>query len=412
MKVTGVITEYNPFHNGHKYHLEQARKMTDADYIVAVMSGDFTQRGTPAVMGKYDRARMALINGADLVLELPVSYACQSAEFFAKGSITLLDRLGVVNALCFGSECGTLEPLRQMAHVLAGESAAYAEALKQTLKEGNSYPIARKQALFTLDPALSRFSDILSSPNNILGIEYLKILLQRNSSIIPHTLKRNGSGYHEASLEYAFSSALAIRTALAANDTLEGLAGQLPQNVYEICTHKWHHSFPIQAQDFSALLQYKLLTEASLGFTKYMDVSEDLSSKIIKNLPFYAGYDAFCERLKSKDMTYTRISRCLMHILLNITTASMHSYRAEDSICYARILGFRSQAAPLLSEIKKQASLPVISKLADASKQLSPTGNAMLTQDILASHIYDAVTAHKYSGSMQNEYRRQIIITD
>ena len=147
MKIAGIIAEYNPFHNGHKYHIEQTRKITGADFIIVVMSGNFTQRGTPAIMDKYSRARMALENGADMVLELPSCYACGSAEYFADGAIALLDKLGCVDYVCFGSECGDIELLRPIAEILATEPENYSEMLRAELKSGATFPRARNRAL-------------------------------------------------------------------------------------------------------------------------------------------------------------------------------------------------------------------------------------------------------------------------
>lgn len=191
MKVVGLIAEYNPFHNGHSYHIEMAKKLTGADYVVVVMSGDFVQRGTPAMIQKHARAKMALLGGADLVLELPVSYATATAEVFAYGGVKILDSFGVVDHICFGSECGNADLLMEIARILADEPEWYSATLKEHLKNGMSYPAARAAAL-------PDYQEILSEPNNILGIEYCKALLKLNSNITPVTITRQGAGYHDA----------------------------------------------------------------------------------------------------------------------------------------------------------------------------------------------------------------------
>ena len=182
MKIVGLITEYNPFHNGHKYHIEKAKEITGAEYVIAVMSGDFVQRGAPAVMPKHLRAEMALHGGCDMIIELPVRYATGSAEYFASGAISILDGLGCVDAICFGSECGDYASLEKIAKVLADEPDDYKLLLQNNLKAGYSFPVARQIALenYFHDDKLNA---VIKEPNNILGIEYIKAMLSRNSSM-------------------------------------------------------------------------------------------------------------------------------------------------------------------------------------------------------------------------------------
>lgn len=213
MKTVGLITEYNPFHNGHLYHIERARELTGADRVVIVMSGDYVQRGTPALLSKHSRAHMALLNGASAICELPVCYASGSAEFFAQGAISILEGLGCIDTLCFGSECGELSVLQHIAQLLLSESDTYSHMLQDALKKGHSFPAARHQALEKLTGE-TFVSQILSEPNNILGIEYLKALKKQNSRMVPYTLKRDSSGYHDTKLQPQSSSASAIRNAL------------------------------------------------------------------------------------------------------------------------------------------------------------------------------------------------------
>ena len=439
MHITGIIAEYNPFHNGHKYHLEETRRITGADFCIAIISGDFVQRGTPAIIDKYVRTEMALRNGVDLVLELPLCYACGSAEFFADGAVALLDRLGAVDSLCFGSECGDIHILTEIASLLMNEPEAYQLALQKALREGHSLPKARSMALSSCLPFSSSYQEALSSPNNILGIEYVKALLKRNSRITPYTITRQGSGYHDTSLTSAvslpggctnnhppLSSASAIRSCLehdifseydntlkhpADSTVLTELQTHVPESVYALLKKNYHRCFPIFSNDFSSLLHYRLLLQASNGFTDYMDVTADLSDKIIKNLNQFEGYEPFCGQLKSKDMTYSRISRSLLHILLDLTDRQMREWQTNQ-IYYARILGFRRSSIPLLGILKNSTSVPLISKLADASGYLTPTGLSMLEKDIQAAHIYDSVISSKFHTPFVNEYSKQLVILD
>lgn len=442
MKITGIIAEYNPFHNGHLYHLNTARTKTDADYIIVVMSGDYTQRGLPAVMDKYLRTKMALSGGADLVLELPLPYAAGSAEYFATGAVTLLDKLGCTDALCFGSECGETTVLKQVAQILNEEPGSYKEALQSRLAEGVSYPAAQAYALNAYFQDANRFGieanssldsgldSTVSAPNNRLGIEYIKALLNRNSRITPVTIQREGAGYHDASIyessssENGYSSALAIRQSLFDTGDLAQLRDQVPAFTGELFDSSWQQNFPVSPNDFSLLLQYKLLTlsasssaaisssAASLPdvFTDFWDVSPDMADKIAKSLPKFSTFTEFCDLLKSKNLTHTRISRSLLHILLNIRNEHIQEYISHDYIPYARILGFRETTAPLLHKLKQNTSIPMLSKLADAKKLLDPWGCSMLEREITASHIYEAVISQKFKKPVQNEYTRQIMI--
>lgn len=410
MKINGIVAEYNPFHNGHAYQMQHAKEATGADYTIIVMSGNFMQRGAPALLDKFTRAKMALECGADLVLELPICYAASSAEFFAKGSVALFDKLGVTTNLCFGSECGNIDTLSRIAEIFYTEPEPYVESLRCNLKKGMSFPIARTWALLQYAPSLSDDKDVLSSPNNILGIEYLKALMSRNSKIVPFTTTRVGADYHDKRLGTNQCSAIAIRQSVAAGHDLSYLASQMPENAYEILRTSLEEQKPLFADDFSAALQYKLLTEYSSGYDCYQDISPDLSDRIRNMLPSFTGYTSFCDLLKSKDMTYTRISRCLFHILLNMTKEEFETCKSEDYISYARVLGFCKDAAPLLTEIKKNSSIPLITSLADARQTLPADALRMLNQDILRNQIYLGHLALKNKKEMVNEYRTPIVI--
>lgn len=403
MKTAAIIAEYNPFHEGHRYQIEETRKRTGADYILILMSGDFVQRGAPAVFNKYQRTKTALQSGADAVIELPSLYAVSSAEFFAGGGITLLNHLGMVDYLSFGSESGNIEMLNYCAGLLSADSPSYKEALSLLLKQGLSFPAARNRAVLKTISSVSgtpslteeEINTLFSSPNNILAIEYCKALLSLNSSIKPVTIKRQGAGYHEACLSddpAVFNSASAIRAAME--------KGSIAADY-------------LTANDFSSLLRYKLLLEREQGFANYLDCTDDLSDKIIKNLPFFTDFNGFCNRLKSKDITHTRISRVLTHILLGVTTPG--SFRLpfperELSVPYARLLGFKKESSELLSSIKQNSSIPLISKLADASSLLNEQSLSMLKQDILVSDIYESIYAQKYNKEPQSEYRQSPVI--
>jgi predicted nucleotidyltransferase len=410
MIVNGIIAEYNPFHNGHQYHLQEARKATGADYTIIAMSGDFTQRGEPAILDKHVRTKMALLGGADLVLEIPSLYAVGSAEYFAKGGVTLLDLLGVVNHLCFGSESGNITLLTKAAKIFCDEPPLYKQHLQTYIKSGYSFPTARNMALSDICSGFSDLVNGFSAPNNILGIEYIKCLLMRNSTIKPITTLRAGSAYHEKRLGEKQSSALALRHALFSRQDTSFLKGQMPEEVFAVLEQAVQVTRPIAPDDFSLPLHYKLLHEADNSYRAYMDVSVALSDRIRKNLYQYTGFTAFCELLKTKEVTYSRISRCLNHILLNLTKEQYESSAALGTVPYARVLGFRGSATPLLSAIKEYSDIPLITKVADAEHILSKTAWEMFQNDISVSNVYSSVASSIAKQPMKNEYTTPPVI--
>lgn len=384
IRCVATIAEYNPFHLGHKFHLENSRTLTGADYVIVLMSGDFVQRGMPAVFNKYIRTRMALQNGADLVIELPAVYALSSAEGFAQGGITLLEKLGIIDFFSFGSEVGDINPLQEGANMLLNSSPSENEAIQCLLKEGISYP----KAIKTVFAKERSTSCVFDEPNNILAIEYLKALQKANSSIKPVTIKRKDNGYsnNQINSEMIFNSASSIRSCLfSQNDSYQKY---IPENCIELFSDT-----PVRINDFSNLLYYKLSTLNQSDLTDYLDVSEELAGKILKNLKNYKDIESFIEILKSKNLTYSRISRALFHILLDIKKSD-----SELEPSYARILGFKKDAKDLLGILKENSKVPIISKLADAQI------DALLDKDIRCSNLYSQV-----SKEYQNEYRQEII---
>ena len=416
MKIVGLITEYNPFHNGHLYHIEKAKEITGADFVIVVMSGNYVQRGAPAIMPKHLRAEVALEAGVDILMELPVCYAVGSAEYFAAGAIDLLEQLGCVDSICFGSECGDYGLLARIAHILA---------LKEALKTGRSFPLARQIALkeYLQDDTLDL---VLEQPNNILGIEYIKALYQRHSSMKSYTIKRMVSGYHDSDLSSSYSSASAIRRLLSftsqsvmlekdgmfdepsMTEVLSRLEGQVPPSCIRMLEETHHSRYPVYTNDFSLLLKYRLLTETRQTLTTYLDISEELANRIINNANDFISFDQFSDQLKTRDMTLSRICRCLFHILLNIRTEDLLAYQQAGYCQYARILGFRKDARRLLTLLKNSSNVPLITKLTQTEK-LSATGLSMLKTDIFAANLYESLITNKYKMPFINEYQQQIL---
>lgn len=395
MRITGLIAEYNPFHNGHKYHIEQAKAITGADAVIVVMSGDFVQRGMPAILPKHMRAKAALEAGASAVLELPVCYATGSAEYFAYGAVLLLEKLGCVDSICFGSECGDMELLQKAANVLVDEPAEYREALHRFVRAGDSFPLARQKAL-----AAYVSPEVLSEPNNILGLEYLKALARIGSKMKPYTIRRVYSQYHDTDLQEEFSSATAIRKQILSGN-MEVLAGQVPvkflTDLQEAC--------PLHANDFSLLLKYRLLVETKESLLAYADVSEDLANRIINRRNQFQNFEQFCLLLKTKEITYSRISRALTHILLGLKNGD------NTGIHYARVLGFCKRDRAVLAQIKRDGEVPMLTKLT-AARTLDDAAQKMLATDAFASDLYESVVSDKYGTKFVNEYEKEIIILE
>lgn len=407
MKIVGLITEYNPFHNGHLYHIEKAREISGADAVVVVMSGNFVQRGAPAIMPKHLRAEIALKSGASVVFELPVCYATGSAEFFAEGTVSLLHNLGCINSICFGSESGNIEILKHIAKILIDEPSEYRELLQTELKTGISFPHARQNALVRYLKN-DDLNTVLEQPNNILGIEYIKALLKRKSKMDVFTIKRKDSHYHSETLSENYSSASAIRKSLQNSDDFIQLKNQVPDACYQLLCNSFGTRYPVYANDFSLVLKYRLLSETKESLAKYMDISEELANRIINRRNEFISFEQFCELLKTKEVTYARISRALMHVLLNIKSKDMLSYAENDHCLYGHLLGFRKDSASVLGEFKRNASVPIVTKLTQTDT-VSDIGLDMLKKDIFASDLYESIVTDKFQTEFINEYTQSMI---
>lgn len=442
-QIAGIIAEYNPFHCGHQYQIEETRRRTGADFIVVVLSGNFVQRGEPAIFEKSQRARMALLGGADLVLELPAPFAVGSAEDFASGAVSLLNQLGAVRYLSFGSECGQLSDLTQIAQILAKEPPLFQNTLREQLRSGLTYPQARSAALAACGVS-QKVLQAGNEPNNLLGIEYLKAIHRQKSSLEPVTILRKGKGYHdcqipelteqgpESASASVFASASGIRKKLLAYDACDDpekreacpaaskplsidLAGHLLEEQIPSAIHPLYHSgqlHPIHPDDLSLILNYRILSciQEGLSFQEFSDISPELAGRLTEQAYSMDSFSNRITALKTRQYTYTRISRSLLHILLNIRQEEMAGYRQNGYCSYARILGFRRSAAPLFSSIKENSSIPLISKAADARRLLTGNSWKLWNQDIYCSHIYHTLVQAKYGIHLPNEYSRPIVI--
>ena len=412
MKIIGIIAEYNPFHNGHAYQITTIRKRTGADFVIVAMSGDFVQRGTPAILDKYARAQMALSCGADLVLELPALWATASAEHFAMAGVTLFEKMGLVDGICFGAETDNLPLLTAIADILADEPEAYRTLLASYLKTGVAFPKARASALADFvamheTHLTDDLHEVLSSPNNILAIEYLKALRRRHSSMTPYLIKREGSGYHDTTLAPT-ASATGIREALFCGDA--SISVSMPATAYTILQEYQTKSPLLDTDDFSQILGYRLLTLSPKELTAFGDCSADIANRLYKNRLAFSSYTSFAAQNKRRDITYTRISRILLHIILSITDDDYAHFASCDYIPYLRILGFRTASTRLFGELKAAAQLPLISKLADASAILSLDALSLLDKDIFAADLYEQVKVLKLQTD--NSFPCEVPVSD
>lgn len=415
-KVIGIIAEYNPFHNGHAYQIQRAKEMADADFVVVLMSGHFTQRGEPAIFNSHTRTKMALLGGADAVFEMPAPFSCASAEDFASYGINLFGSLGIPY-ISFGTEGASAKELLYLASLLKNESPTYQLHLKELLLLGSSFPQAREGALLAQmkEDGLSsderfHYKEILQSPNNILGIEYIKAKLNYRSPILPIAIPRMGSSYHDTSLPkfQDFASASAIRNSIFQHHN--DYAPFVPHSVLSLLKE----AKPLPRDILCDPIFYRILMLQydDTPLSHFFDVSHELSRRIINYIHQGSNYEEFITNIKPKQYTFSRVSRALLHIFLGITKKDMLEYKEGKLAPYARLIGFKKESSDLLTQLKKNSSIPIISKLADANHILStsPTALKLLFCEVHAAHLYRALYYSCYSEELPNIYQQPLVI--
>lgn len=389
MKVCGIVAEYNPFHNGHAYQINKIKEEQNPDAIVAVMSGNFVQRGAPALFDKWTRAKMALENGVDLVIELPTYYAVSSAEYFATGSVGLLNSLGVVNDMCFGANTQDIDTLKRIANVLFLEPEGYKKLLQSDLKRGASFPIARSNALKNFlkkEYDAKYIADILLDSNNILAIEYLKALQYLNSNINPIAIKRKGGSYNSLEVVDNICSATAIREKFLKND-VDNIKDLLPETTYNIIDSEIiNGKAPMFTRAFEKEILYGFRKASREELAKLNDVTEGLENTLKKCSNEKFTLDEFIDEVKTKRYTRTRIQRIALNKLLDINKEDVENYK--HNIQYIRVLGFTKQGEKLLSKIYNNTKLPIVTNVAKFMKVANEAQKNMLEKDILATDIY------------------------
>lgn len=367
MNTCGLITEYNPFHKGHKIHIEKAKQLSGADYLISIMSGSFVQRGEPAIFDKYERARAAVLSGVDLIIELPTVFATANAGVFAHGAINILNSLGIVDSMAFGSKVNNVDILYRLSDILIKEDSTFKAILKEELKAGVSYPKAREAAIIGVcrEKNIALDSSILSDANTTLGLEYLTSLNKSDSKIIPYTYERQ-PGFQASDIRKTIKNDAKVK--------------------------------PIITDDLSEMLQYRLLS----SFDDIYDINTFLYNRIKNNLNNFTRIDDFINLLKNKALTKGHIKRALIHTLLNITEHDM-KYFIGCSPKYIRVLCANEKGKELLSQITKSSDINIITNPSKVDSINDEASKRMLAIDIKATRLYHAAFASKY-GYKPNEY--------
>ncbi len=400
MSAAGIICEYNPFHEGHQFHIQQVREKTGADTVVALMNGDFVQRGEPAIVDKYIRTRMALEGGADMVFELPVRYGLSSAEDFARGGILALDSLSFIDFYCFGSEGAVQEQLELAGRCLAEEPELYKRQLGCYLREGFSFPAARERAYADCVELSQEEREQLFMPNNTLGIEYIKSAWRLGSPMKPVAIKREGMGYHEELTGQqegqGFLSATAVRSQIWKGNFAglsEGAVELLKKAPCFLCSEDFWQMCSFAIRD-----RWERLEDIK-------DLSGELANSFRKNWYEAVSLDDFANHCKTKNMTMARIKRCVFQTLLEIEKES----GGEDSLPYIRLLGMRRRAAVNLKRVKKTK---VLGRLARDMEELDKKGRDKLFQDIKAADLYRTAAMAVSGQRLPEEFRQPVILMD
>ena len=399
--VVGIIVEYNPLHNGHVHHYSRAKELSGAKHCIAIISGPFLQRGEPALLSKHARAEMALKMGVDLVIELPIHYAVQPAEWFAYGAVSLLEATGIVDYLCFGTESGSLHQLAPLAKELTTENNMMQQELARLLDQGISYPMAYSAAASTLFSNFDEKEEIrrlLLQPNHTLGLHYLIALERLGSSIIPLTIPRESAAYHDTSPSLSnIASATAVRK-LVLEERIEAATPYIPSYTQEIMSREFAAGRgPIHWESFRQPLMHLLMTQSLSQLSLLSEVTEGLEYRIKKHLPglSYASVAELLHSLKTKRYTHTKLQRMLTHILLNHTKEEMSPDKLSEGPGYLRILGFNSHGQQLLKQMKKTSTLPIVVKT-------SALTHEHLERDLQAAAVY----ANSYNQPQAREIFR------
>ena len=428
MRIMGVVAEYNPFHNGHVYQIDHAKKDLIADGVVVVMSGNFVQRGEPAILDKYTRAKLAIDNGADLVLEMPVTASTASAEIFAETRVSTLLSTGVVTDIMFGCEDEDPELFRKVALYFLEEPYGFKQSLSRYLKAGVPFAKARADAIVENwdDPdERERLAGFMAAPNNILGIAYTRAVLARDLSIRLHPIHRHGVSHDDTTFSANFASASLLRRILFQDESMEttrsffsdrdkshGINGDsismfIPENEVPVINTACGKNMLVSPDDISLLLHQALIYHRDLS--DYMDCNEDISRRILNERNSFVSFTQFADLLKTKNINHSRIRRILTHLVLGLHHDDLALLRAESFSPYIRVLGFSDGGRSLLSEIKARSNVPIIVSPQEAEKSelWNSNKNRLLERDVYAADLYRTLLTQRLGEALPTEYTRK-----
>ena len=412
MKTLGIVSEYNPYHNGHKYHIQATREEFGAESIVSIMSGSFVQRGEVAIFDKWSRAEMALRNGVDLVIELPFVYSCQPAEIFSFGAMNILNNLGIIDGICFGSELGSADALSEIAKLLLNEPEEFSQLVKLYLSKGNTYPKSISLALgdyYRGNESIN--ADIWENPNNILGIEYIKSIMLLKSPIIPYTIKRIANQHNDVSITQPIASATAIRQEFKDFGMSEKLQTALPTASHDIIKGNIASGKgPTFMEDFSDMLLYRLRTMTAVQISEYISINEGLEHRIKKAAARSSCIEELIEVIKTKRYTRAFIQRLLCHILIDLKWTESKAFKQPGTSSYCRVLGFNDRGKQLLKKINDNSQYPIINKVA-SFKTEDPILNKIFEYDLRSTDIYNlAYTNNRYKRAGEDYHKSPIYV--
>ena len=397
MKITGIVCEYNPLHNGHIYHMKKTRE-NGATHLVAVMSGNYVQRGDIAVQDKFERAKLAVRSGIDLVVELPCVYSLSSAEFYARGAVHILNSLGCVDEISFGSEVGSVEELENAAEIIAGFRKD--SELEELMRGGMSYPNAVNSLIYKKYGSKlgNRIGDILSSPNNVLAVEYIKSLRASNSIIMPFTVHRKSVAHDSMQVLGNTASASFIRNCMEEGMDFYGL---VPDRVYESYRKCMQNGSRAAIKNLERLIIYKLRTSTAEQLRMVPDVGQGLENRILDCAPC-RSLEEVLQSIKTKRYTMARIKRILLNLLIGITKNDLDVLPP-----YIRVLASSERGKDVLSYAKSKATLPVAPSLARLAAH-GGDAERFARLEAAASDIY-ALSQDKI-GKGQQDYRNMFRI--
>lgn len=410
MSTIGIVCEYNPFHKGHEYQINEAKRLTGATRVVGIMSGSFLQRGTPAIADKYLRTRLALSCGVNAIFEIPFVYATASARDYAYYSVSLMNALGCIDYIAFGAEEKSLDLLSSIASVINHEPECVSEKIRELSASGISYGAARAAAIAEymslrqcIDP--DELKAVMASPNSILAIEYLCALEKTHSDIKPLLIQRTAAGYNDVAADSDICSAAAIRSILS-REGIYGIRRHVPGACYDILSANYNRVFPIYDDSLSVMLSSARIMNS--GLSSFADMDVELSNRL-SSLDINQSFSETARELKCRNYTMTHINRALLHTISGLTKEEYAKFKTGGGIFYAKLLGLKEADSDLVRRIKKSASVPVITKASEINKA-TEISRSMYSFDVKATRIYSSMVYQSYKTGIKDDFRQPVIV--